>query len=53
MTSIASFRTRLNHPHEIGINELADDPVRGLVEDQGLIHPPVDLGLGVVLRDLT
>jgi L-alanine-DL-glutamate epimerase-like enolase superfamily enzyme len=39
--------SNFNHPHEIGTNELADDPARGLVEDQGTISPPVGPGLGV------
>jgi L-alanine-DL-glutamate epimerase-like enolase superfamily enzyme len=43
--------TNFNHPHEIGTNELADDPVRGLVEDQGLISLPTGPGLGVEFQD--
>ena len=45
--------SNFNHPHEIGINELADDPIRGLSEEQGTIHPPVGSGLGVVFRNST
>jgi len=39
--------SNFNHPHEIGTQELADDPVRGLLEDKGTIKVPVGLGLGV------
>ncbi|MFW9803769.1 MAG: mandelate racemase/muconate lactonizing enzyme family protein [Candidatus Thorarchaeota archaeon] len=39
--------SNFNHPHEIGTQELADDPIQGLVEDQGTILRPVRPGLGV------
>jgi hypothetical protein len=38
-------------PHEIGTSELADDSVRGLLEDQGTIHPPIGLSLGVEVQN--
>jgi L-alanine-DL-glutamate epimerase-like enolase superfamily enzyme len=40
-----------NHPHEIGIHELADDPAQGLVEDQGIIQSPTGPGLGVTFQE--
>jgi L-alanine-DL-glutamate epimerase-like enolase superfamily enzyme len=43
--------SNFNRPHEIGTNELADDPVRGLVEDQGTIRPPIGPGLGVSFQE--
>jgi L-alanine-DL-glutamate epimerase-like enolase superfamily enzyme len=39
-----------NHPHEISTTELADDPVRGLVEAKGIIPPPTGSGLGVTFE---
>jgi L-alanine-DL-glutamate epimerase-like enolase superfamily enzyme len=43
--------SNFNHPHEISTTELADDPVRGLVEDQGIIQPPNGPGLGVRFQE--
>lgn len=43
--------SNFNHPHEIGTKELADDPVRGLVEDDGLIQFPSGPGLGVTFQE--
>ncbi|MFX1332632.1 MAG: mandelate racemase/muconate lactonizing enzyme family protein [Promethearchaeota archaeon] len=39
--------SNFNHPHEIGTQELADDPMQGLIEDQGTILRPDGPGLGV------
>jgi L-alanine-DL-glutamate epimerase-like enolase superfamily enzyme len=43
--------SNFNHPHEIGTKELADDPVRGLVEDTGIIQSPRGPGLGVIFQE--
>jgi L-alanine-DL-glutamate epimerase-like enolase superfamily enzyme len=43
--------SNFNHPHEIGTKELADDPVRGLVEDHGIIQSPRGPGLGVTFQE--
>ncbi len=43
--------SNFNHPHEISTTELADDPVQGLIEDQGIITPPSGPGLGVRFQE--
>ena len=49
---LALSAPNFNHPHEIGITELIDDPVRGLHEESGIIHQPNGIGLGVYLEDI-
>ncbi len=39
--------SNFNHPNDLGLNGLQDDPTSGLVEEQGIIHVPKGPGLGI------
>jgi len=39
--------SNFNHPHEIALGPLRDDPFTGLVEDNQTYQPPTGTGLGI------
>ncbi len=39
--------SNFNHPNDLGLNGLQDDPTSGLIEEQGIIHVPKGPGLGI------
>lgn len=40
--------SNFNHPHEIELGSLKDDPFHGLVEEKGKYLPPTGIGLGII-----